>query len=110
MRPDSKGFHQDENRHGRFDEHPGIGRVQDLEVLLQDGFRHEGDKERGSGVCAAAEVLHFQIEGRTGTHTVQEFCTGGSGRKGDDKGRAEQAQRYLKFCIIKSFIHRELIF
>ena len=52
-------------------------------------------QERGSSVCAVAEVLHFQIEGRTGTHPVQEFCTGGSGREGDDKGCAEQAQRKI---------------
>ena len=42
----------------------GSGGVQDHEILLQDRLRHEGDKERGSRVCTAAEVLHVQIAGR----------------------------------------------
>ena len=38
MRSDGTRLRKDENRCRRFDEHPGIGRVQDHEVLLQDGF------------------------------------------------------------------------
>ena len=38
MRSDGTRLREDENRCRRFDEHPGIGRVQDHEVLLQDGF------------------------------------------------------------------------
>lgn len=38
-------------------------------------------QEKGSGVCTVAEVLHFQVAGQTGTHPVQEFRTGGSGRE-----------------------------
>ena len=51
-------IHPNKNRYRRFDERTGIGGVQDLEVLLQNGFRHEGNQEGGSCVCTTAEVLH----------------------------------------------------
>ena len=70
LRTDGQGFREDENRYRRLDEHSGIGRVQDYKVLLQDGFRYEGDKSGGSGLCTATEVLHLQVEGGTGTHLV----------------------------------------
>lgn len=41
---------------------------------------------------SAAEVLHVQIAGRAGTHSVQELRAGGTRCERDDKGRAEQAQ------------------
>ncbi len=66
----ARDFVKTKNRYGRLDEHSGIGRVQDYKVLLQDGFRYEGDKSGGSGLCTSTEVLHFQVEGGTGTHLV----------------------------------------
>jgi len=90
LRPDGEGLHQDQDRCRRLDEHTGSGGVQDHEILLQDRLRHEGDKERGSRVCAPAEVLHLPVEGGTGAHPVQELRAGRPGRKGDDKGRVEQ--------------------
>ena len=64
--------------------------------FLQDRLRHEGDKERGSRVCAPAEVLHLSVEGGTGAHPVQELRTGRPGRKGDDKGRVEQTRGEMR--------------
>ena len=96
LRPDGEGLHQDQDRCRRLDEHTGSGGVQDHEVLLQDRFRHERNKERGSRVCAPAEVLHLSVEGGTGAHPVQELRTGRSGRKGDDKGCAEQARGEMR--------------
>ena len=92
MRTDSTRFHQDENRYGRLDERAGSGRVQNLEVLLQDGFRHEGNQEGGSGVCTVTKVLHVQVEGGTGTHSLPEFRECGNGGKRNDKGRSEQTR------------------
>ena len=37
----------------------GSMNIQDYKVLLQDGFRYEGDKSGGSGLCTATEVLHL---------------------------------------------------
>ena len=74
----------------------GSGGVQDLEVLLQDGFRHEGNQEGGSGVCTAAEVLHVQVERGTGTHSLPEFCECGNGGERNDKGRAEQTRGEIR--------------
>lgn len=100
MRPDGARLHPNENRHRRLNERAGSGRVQNLEVLLQDGFRHEGNKERRSGVCTVAEVLHVQVEGGTGTHSLPKFRECGNGGKRNDKGCPEQTGGYLKFCII----------
>ena len=100
MRSDGTGLHPNKNRYRRFDERTGIGGVQDLEVLLQNGFRHEGNQEGGSCVCTTAEVLHVQVEGGTGTHSLPKFRECGNGGKRNDKGCPEQTGGYLKFCII----------
>lgn len=100
MRPDGKGLRKNQNWHRRIDEHSRIRRVQDYEILLQDGLRHEGNQERGSRVCAATEVLHLPVEGGTGTHPLQELCSGGAGRERDDKGRAEQARGEIMQLVL----------
>ena len=92
LRPDGTGLHPNKNRHRRLDERAGSGGVQDLEVLLQDGFRHEGNQEGGSGVCTVTKVLHVQVEGGTGTHSLPEFRECGNGGKRNDKGRSEQTR------------------
>ena len=104
LRTDGEGLRKDPNRRRRLDEHTGIGRVQDHEILLQDGLRHEGNQERGSGVYAAAEVLHLPIKGGAGTHPIQELCSGGTGRQGDDKGRTEQTRVEIKTDNNNSYI------
>ncbi len=48
-------------------------------------------KKEGSGVCAAAEVLHLQVERGTGTHPIQKLRTSRTRCERDDKGRSEQA-------------------
>ncbi len=88
--PDGSGLHPNKNRYRRLNERTGSGGVQDLEVLLQNGFRHEGNQEGGSGVCTVTEVPHVQVEGGTGTHSLSEFRECGNGGKRNDKGRAEQ--------------------
>ena len=90
MWPDGSGLHLNKNRYRRLDERAGSGRVQDLEVLLQDGFRYERNKERGSSVGTTAEVLHVQIKGGTGTHSLPEFRECGNGGKRNDKGHPKQ--------------------
>lgn len=60
LRTDGQGFREDENRYGRLDEHSGIGRVQDYKVLLQDGFRYEGDKSGGSGYVPLPKFYTFK--------------------------------------------------
>lgn len=89
---------EDPNRPGRHDEHTGSGGVQDLEIFLQDRFRHGRNQERGSRVRSTSQILHIPVKRRKGTHSLPELRESRTRREGNDKGRGEQTRGQVRIC------------